>query len=487
DAFACEFLASAGADLGFVHEKTRSTVLHSIASSSSNQSAMADWAESRTAVLVSIIHGNIPLAKVLIENGADVGKADGEGRSPLSIALFDRNDTILAESIVKSGGTSVVNHRVDKESLLHIAVKKDNFDISKFLLENKANVNVEDKNAATPLEVAVRQNNVTMVNLLLEHGASVRIPENSEDSVLHIAVSKGAQMLKVFADKAKDVDWSASGILNYALDEKALDCAKIIVAAGAEIDSKDSSGNSLLIQRILLSDDPGATFLLEKGASHLERDEGGRSCLELAAFYGLINTLRVICGLGVNINERVDGGYGYTVLKHTLSEDHYDCAQLLVSLGCDLESTTADGSFIQTMLHYFIDSDDEKAAVFLVQSGCNGNAKRVSRDSGEEREESALHRAVSSGMNKLVSALVAAKVSLTWQDAQGRTACHVAVQERNAEALSELLKASDVSFLSIRDKIGQTPFSMAVITKEHSVGYSKAFEFKESFKGQHFS
>ncbi|KHJ88834.1 BTB/POZ domain protein [Oesophagostomum dentatum] len=100
----------------------------------------------RTAVLVSIIHGNIPLAKVLIENGADVGKADGEGRSPLSIALFDRNDTILAESIVKSGGTSVVNHRVDKESLLHIAVKKDNFDISKFLLENKANVNVEDKN-----------------------------------------------------------------------------------------------------------------------------------------------------------------------------------------------------------------------------------------------------------------------------------------------------------------------------------------------------
>ncbi|KHJ83642.1 ankyrin repeat protein [Oesophagostomum dentatum] len=201
----------------------------------------------------------------------------------------------------------------------------------------------------------------------------------------------------------------------------------------------------------------------------LFRDEGGRSCLELAAFYGLINTLRVICGLGVNINERVDGGYGYTVLKHTLSEDHYDCAQLLVSLGCDLESTTADGSFIQTMLHYFIDSDDEKAAVFLVQSGCNGNAKRVSRDSGEEREESALHRAVSSGMNKLVSALVAAKVSLTWQDAQGRTACHVAVQERNAEALSELLKASDVSFLSIRDKIGQTPFSMAVVTKEHSL------------------
>ncbi|ETN85671.1 ankyrin repeat protein, partial [Necator americanus] len=442
---------------------------------------MSEWAESRlksmsidatdakgrTALLLSIACGNDPLAMVLINNGADVVKADGEGKSPLSVALYDRNNLELSGYIVKHGEISAVNHRIDKESLLHIAVKRDSLEISKFLLENKATVDVEDKNGATPLEIAVRQNNVSMVNLLLAHGASVRSSRAGTDSVLHIAVSKGAQMLKVFAEKAKDVDWSTSAVLSYALDEKALDCAKIIVSAGAQVDSKDEHGNTLLIQRILLSDDAGATFLLEQGAEHLAKDSHQRSSFELAACYGLINTLRVICGLGVNINERTNGGFGYTVLKQALSEGHYDCAALLVSLGCDLESTTADGSFIQTMLHHFIDTADENAAVFLVQNGCNGGATRVSRDPGDDKEESVLHRAVSSKMSGLVAALVTAKVNLSWQDAQGRTACHIAVQEKNADALSELLKADDVSFLSIRDKVGQTPFSMAVVTKEH--------------------
>ncbi|KIH60881.1 FYVE zinc finger [Ancylostoma duodenale] len=370
----------------------------------------------RTAILLSIVSGNLPLAKVLINNRADIVKADGEGRSPLSIALFERNDLDLSAQIVKLGGISVVNHRIDKESLLHIAVKRDSLEISKFLLENNAVVDVEDKSVSFKL------------------GNILYIPS--------------------FA--------------SYHLDSYST-LHEHFFSAGAQVDSKDSEGNTLLVQRILQSDDAGATFLLEQGAKHLVKDSHGRSCFELAAFYGLINTLRVICGLGVNINERTGGGFGYTVLKHALSEGHYDCASLLVSLGCDLESVTADGSFIQTMLHHFIDIADEKAAVFLVQNGCNGDATRAFRDSGDEKEEAALHRAVASGLNELVAALVTSKVNLNWQDAQGRTACHIGVQEKNAEALSALLKANDVSFLSIRDKIGQTPFSLAVVTKEHSL------------------
>ncbi|VDK51945.1 unnamed protein product, partial [Cylicostephanus goldi] len=315
-----------------------------------------------------------------------------------------------------------------------------------------------------------------MASLLLEHGASVDISQQGKDSMLKTAVSKGAQMIKVFAEKAKGIDWTASRVLEYALDEKALDCAKIIIGAGAQIDEKNLDGNTLLIQRILHSDDAGARFLIEQGATHLARDSNGRSCFELAATFGLLDTLRVICGLGVNINERTDGGLGYTVLERALTEGHYDCAKMLVSLGCDVESVTADNSYIQSVLHHFIDACDEKASVFLVQklrkrwkffSGCNGNATRVSRDPGEGREEPALHRAVSSGMNKLVAALVTSKVNLVPQDAQGRTACHVAVQEKNAEALAELLKAADVSFLSVRDKVGQTPFSLAVVMREY--------------------
>lgn len=48
-------------------------------------------------------------------------------------------------------------------------------------------------------------------------------------------------------------------------------------------------------------------------------------------------------------------------------------------------------------------------------SGCNGDATRASRDSGDEREEVPLHRAVFLRLNELVAALVTAKVNLNWQ------------------------------------------------------------------------
>ncbi|KAK5978358.1 FYVE zinc finger [Trichostrongylus colubriformis] len=483
DVTACEFLASAGADLNFVQRDTDFTPLHYIACSVLNQVNMAEWAGSRlkemninavdvqgrTALLLSVLVGNVAFTRVLLKHGADVLKADSEGKSPLSAALFDRNDTELSTEIVNCGGVTAVNHCIDGVSLLHIAVQNDEIENVRFLLENNAAINAVNSKDETPLEVAVRQSNVSLVSLLLDKGASVRMPSSGQNSILHRAILCGPEMLTIFAKKAKDVDWTIHGLLNYALDEGLRNCAKILVTAGASIEEKDKLGNTLLVQRILMSDDSGAVFLLENGAKHLVKDSKGRTCLEMSAFYGLVNTLRTICGLGVNINERTNGGRGYTVLQQALSEGRYDCASLLVSLGCDLESSTVDGSFVQTMLHHFIDVGDERAAVFLVDSGCDCNAVRIPREADPEKEESPIHRAISSNMVALITSLVKAKANLAVQDSQGRTACHLAVDQRNAEALLELLKASDVEFLSLRDKMGQTPFSQALFSKEHAL------------------
>ncbi|WKX91250.1 hypothetical protein Q1695_009799 [Nippostrongylus brasiliensis] len=482
DATACEFLAKSGADLKFVHKPTRSTLLHCAAASLQNPTDIAAWIASRlgdldidaadeqgrTAALLSIINENHVLTDVLLQHGADVEKADNAGNSPLSVALFDIKNMDLSRKLVELGGPRILNHIVAKDCLLHTAVRKEDFEVVRFLLANNAEIDATNDKGETPLWIAVALNNLELVSLLLDKGAAVRTSTNERESVLHKAVLSGSKMLKIFAEKTKGVDWSC-GILRYALDQHLVDCAKVIVSAGANVEAKDSLGNTLLLQRILLSDDIGATFLLEHGAKHSVKDSLGRSPLELAAYYGLINTLKTICGLGININERSNGGSGYTVLKQALSEGHYECASLLVSLGCDLESSTIDGSYVQTMLHHFIDVEDERAAVFLIESGCNGDAMRVPRDPSEHGDQLALHRAVTSGMVSVVSALVKAKVNLSAQDSNGRTACHVAVQQRNSEVLSELLNGSDLGFLSIRDKFGQTPFSQALFTKEHAL------------------
>uniref|UniRef100_A0A0N4WMY1 FYVE-type domain-containing protein n=1 Tax=Haemonchus placei TaxID=6290 RepID=A0A0N4WMY1_HAEPC len=317
------------------------------------------------------------------------------------------------------------------------------------------------------LLLSVMAGNPALAKILLEHGADAVKADNEEKSPFREIVNYGGvSAVNHCIDGGEHILFSLQVATDLSLHFISASL-QLFLLAGADVEEKDTLGNTLLVQRILMSDDIGAAFLLENGAKHLVKDSTGRSCLEMSAFYGLINTLRIICGLGVNINERTNGGFGYTVLKHPLS--HYECASLLVSLGCDLESSTADGPFIQTMLHHFIDVDDERAAVFLVESGCDGNAVRISREPDVEKEEAPIHRAVSAKMTALVSALVKAKINLAVQDSHGRTACHLAVHLRNSEALQELLNASDVEFLSLRDKMGQTPFSQALLMKEHAL------------------
>ncbi|KAK6048897.1 BTB/POZ domain protein, partial [Cooperia oncophora] len=410
--------------------KTDFTPLHYVACSAVNQTKMAEWvdpllegmninatdAQGRTALLLSVVVGNIALTKILLKHGADVLKADDEGKSPLSVALYDRNDTELSREIVNCGGVTAVNHSIDGVSLLHIAVKSGDIEIVRFLLENGAAIDTVNSAGETPLEVAVRQNNVTLVSLLLEKGALVRMPSSGRNSVLHKAIASGPEMLTVFAKEALKV-WIGQPVdsLSYALDERLLDCAKILVTG--------------ILQEPWFSGFP-------------IRDSQGRSCLEMSAFYGLLETLRTICGLGVNINQRTNGGFGYTVLKHALSEAAFGKCAIL--------------SFFQDTMSV------------LRYCGCNGDAVRISREPDTEKEEAPIHRAVSSKMTALVSALVKAKANLAVQDQQGRTACHLAVQQHNADALLEMLKANDVEFLSLRDKMGQTPFSQALFSKEHA-------------------
>ena len=62
------------------------------------------------------------------------------------------------------------------ESALLFAVEKGNLDISRLLLEHGAKVDLEDNFGLTPLILATRKRNLDLVRLLLEHGAVINLP-----------------------------------------------------------------------------------------------------------------------------------------------------------------------------------------------------------------------------------------------------------------------------------------------------------------------
>jgi ankyrin repeat protein len=117
-------------------------------------------------------------------------------------AVFN-NDLSTTESLVKKGAN--VNYFVIGSpditvSVLMAAVNNKFYNITKFLLENKADVAWKDNLGNSALCKAAVSGNLEIVKLLVEHGASVLDKDNAGSSVLDKARLSGNNELVLFVE-----------------------------------------------------------------------------------------------------------------------------------------------------------------------------------------------------------------------------------------------------------------------------------------------
>ncbi len=108
-----------------------------------------------TALMLAAISNQLQLAKVLIEQGADVNKP---GWTPL-----------------------------------HYAASKGHREMMRLLLDNDAYIDSESANGTTPLMMAAFSTSPLAVKLLLEEGADPTLANNANATALDIAASKDHQ------------------------------------------------------------------------------------------------------------------------------------------------------------------------------------------------------------------------------------------------------------------------------------------------------
>jgi len=119
----------------------------------------------------AIKNDDIELANLLIEKGADVNaKDDIFGDTPLSMAAEKGNKEIVKLLIEKGAKIDV---RIDRDPILIWAIKNDDIELAKLLIDRDANVNVQDNYGNTPLSMAAEKGNKEIVKLLIEKGADV--------------------------------------------------------------------------------------------------------------------------------------------------------------------------------------------------------------------------------------------------------------------------------------------------------------------------
>lgn len=174
---------------------------------------------------------------------------------------------------------------------LHAAAAQGHLDVLQELLDRGANVNTivinEDFDEGTALQAACKYGHTEIVELLLKHGADpnlgggelayplVAATFGGEEKITELLLESGAKV-NVFGT----VDRSTP-LINAAM-WLPIDSVKLLLEAGAEVNTCDDDGNSPLTAAAAQGDAECIEFLLDNGADIMHTNNEGLNALQIA-------------------------------------------------------------------------------------------------------------------------------------------------------------------------------------------------------------
>jgi ankyrin repeat protein len=180
----------------------------------------------RTPLHLAAYHGELEVARVLVEHKADADSRDNEGKTPLYLLLeggHNEGDILdLARSLLEHC-TDVNIRTTDGWTLLHAAAVWGRLEVARLLLDNGANPNAVNKDGETPLNLVPRgtynsqEHGVSITRLFLERGVDVNARSKANVTPLHSAAFKGSlEITRVLLDHDAnanaEVEWGETAL-----------------------------------------------------------------------------------------------------------------------------------------------------------------------------------------------------------------------------------------------------------------------------------
>ena len=232
-AIACSTLAFAGP----IHDAARKGDLKKVQSLIQADPTSVNSLDSHgdTPLHLASLHGEVAIAKVLVDAGANVNAKDnagaftpgdmwgvisssnhqdpvglltvpglitqqaGHGYTPVDMAIFSIHHKEMLEFLVSKGG-DVNAQAASGATPLFWAVLRDQKDDAEFLLAHGANVNAADAYGNTILDIALHMQFGSMIQLIVDKGADVNAIDQSQHRPLTYALGmddhRWAQLLQ---------------------------------------------------------------------------------------------------------------------------------------------------------------------------------------------------------------------------------------------------------------------------------------------------
>jgi ankyrin repeat protein len=232
-----------------------------------------------TAIMWAAASDDLELVRALIKAGASVTLKNQFGTSALTEAAIIGSAPIV-DALLKAGADPDTRNPEGETPLMAVA-RTGNVEAARRLLEARADVNArEDWGGQSALMWAAAQGQADMVKFLAAHGADVNAR----------GVIRQWERKVITEPRPKDLSKGGFTPLLYAAREGCVECARHLIAAGADPDLEDPERITPLNMALLNLHFEVAAYLIKAGADVDKWDLFGRSPLYMAAD---VNTLPV--------------------------------------------------------------------------------------------------------------------------------------------------------------------------------------------------
>lgn len=287
--------------------------------------ALGNTDQGLTALGLAILHNNMEVVKQLLALGADPNQPSD--KSLCLVRAIRRGDMELA-TLLLDAGADVNGSLPRRRSALMAACGSDNETLVEFLLNHGADVNLWVAEEGDALQAAAREGHEGIVRLLLDRGANPRAREGRYGSCLECAIAAKSMTLV-------NLLLGVGAAVNYS---------------GTLADLRDFRGGfgSPLSASLWNRQDGLTRLLLESGADpNWPGTEYCGTALEEAIENDDEEAVRLLLEHGANVNQ-VAGQEGfalaYAIRKHTGGEGGDKYIHLLLERGADV-NMSAGGQY----------------------------------------------------------------------------------------------------------------------------------------------
>ena len=412
-----------------------------------------------TALHTAAACGNYNALRSLIYYGADVNARNRFNRTPLMLACQVINKEAINNFINEHDHKKVYVRR----SLCHfIRSNRNSFDAVTFLIDQGADVNLQDNNGHSALHHAVadcfydkfsfewlivreahvtsddycpcnlvtscQDDNVNVVDCLVQNEANiVDLQDEDGETALFFAVRS---------------NWTSFGILSS------------LVTKGANLNTSRNDKRTPLMEASSKNDEKQVTWLIEHGADVNLQDEDGDTALHFACrSHASLEILSCLIENGASINACTN--CKVTPLMMAVENCHKDVVSFLIEHEANVDLQDEDGD---TALHFACNSDHASLEILscLIENGASINACT-------DCKITPLMMAVQNCHKYVVSYLIEHGANVDLQDEDGDTALHyVAYQESRVDKTETFLTLSTAGASCLcKNSKGLTPLLVA--------------------------